>query len=113
MILSMTSFARREKETPFGSLRWELRSVNHRYLDVSLRLPEDLRILETKVREQVAERLSRGKVECNLRYQALEQGRDFAIDHEMVKRLGNAVHEASIHIGNPAPVNYQKYLQKD
>ncbi|MFC1749937.1 YicC/YloC family endoribonuclease [Pseudomonadota bacterium] len=111
MILSMTSFARREKETEFGNLRWELRSVNHRYLDVSLRMPEELRVLETKVREQVAKRLSRGKVECGLRFTASEENRDFAIDHEAVKRLGNAMREATTLISNPAPVNMLDVLR--
>ncbi len=105
MIQSMTSFARREKETEYGNLRWELRSVNHRYLDVNLRMPDELRVLEAKVRERVAGRLGRGKVECGLRFTPAEQDRDFAIDHDAVKRLGNAVREASTHISNPAPVN--------
>jgi len=111
MIQSMTSFARREKETEFGNLRWELRSVNHRYLDVNLRMPDELRVLETKVRERVAGRLSRGKVECGLRFTPSEQDRDFAIDHDAVKRLGNAVREASTHISSPAPVNMLDVLR--
>lgn len=111
MILSMTSFARREKETEFGNLRWELRSVNHRYLDVNLRMPEELRVLESKVRERVAKSLSRGKIECGLRFTPLETNRDFAIDHEAVKRLGNAVREASSHISDPAPINMLDVLR--
>jgi uncharacterized protein (TIGR00255 family) len=111
MILSMTSFARRERETAFGSLRWELRSVNHRYLDVSLRMPDDLRVLETRVRELIAERLNRGKVECGLRFQPVDHGRDFAIDHEMVKRLANAVREATVHVSQPGPVNMLDLLR--
>ena len=105
MILSMTSFARREQDTAFGSLRWELRSVNHRYLDVSLRMPDELRGLELKVRELVAERLKRGKVECGLRFQAADQDRDFAVDHELVKRLSKGLADVSHLLNNPAPIN--------
>lgn len=67
MIRSMTAFARWEHSAEWGHLVWELRSVNHRYLEVTVRLPETLRALETQVRERVGERLSRGKMECNLR----------------------------------------------
>jgi len=67
MIRSMTAFARREQTTDWGHIAWELRSVNHRYLEVAVRLPDPLRVLEPLVRERVSQRLSRGKVECSLR----------------------------------------------
>ncbi|HEU0195748.1 MAG TPA: YicC/YloC family endoribonuclease, partial [Nevskiaceae bacterium] len=70
MILSMTGFARLERQIPAGRLIWELRSVNHRYLDISWRLPEELRSLEPELREIVRKRLGRGKVEASLRYVA-------------------------------------------
>ena len=53
MLRSMTAFARTEQNYAFGSLTWELRSVNHRYLDISFRLPEDMRGLEQTVREKI------------------------------------------------------------
>jgi len=68
MIRSMTGFARVERQYEFGRLCWEMRSVNHRYLDFSLRLPEDFRPLEPDVRTSLGQYLSRGKVEANLRY---------------------------------------------
>ncbi len=67
MIRSMTAFARRTADTDWGQLTWELRSVNHRYLEIGARLPEDLRSIEQALREQAARRLKRGKLECNLR----------------------------------------------
>jgi uncharacterized protein (TIGR00255 family) len=70
MIRSMTGFARVEKKYDFGTLSWELRSVNHRYLDVSVRLPEDLRSLEQPVRDTVSKVLSRGKLDCILRFKS-------------------------------------------
>lgn len=69
MTLSMTAFARQEAGTPWGNLVWELRSVNHRYLEITARLPEDLRGLEPRVREAIGGRLARGKVDCTLRFQ--------------------------------------------
>ena len=68
MIKSMTAFARVQHSEKFGTLTWEMRSVNHRYLEVTCRMPEDLRGLEGRVREKINKRLKRGKVECNLRF---------------------------------------------
>jgi uncharacterized protein (TIGR00255 family) len=70
MIRSMTAFARKESLAEWGLVVWELRSVNHRYLECAVRLPETLRSLEIGVRERVGKYLGRGKVECNLKLQA-------------------------------------------
>jgi len=70
MTLSMTAFSRQQHEQEWGSLTWEIRSVNHRYLETSVRLPESFRALENAVREAVRKRLTRGKVECQLRFQS-------------------------------------------
>ena len=70
MIRSMTAFARGSQNADGIELVWELRSVNHRYLEVQPRLPEDFRQLDASVREAVARRLGRGKVECGLRFRA-------------------------------------------
>jgi uncharacterized protein (TIGR00255 family) len=66
MIRSMTGFARRERQGPWGLLSCELRSVNHRYLELSLRLPDDLRCLEGDARTLLATNLRRGKVEAGV-----------------------------------------------
>jgi len=71
MTLSMTAFARREASPAAGPLAWELRSVNSRYLEVAMRLPEELRGIEMRAREMIAARLGRGKVEAGLRIQAV------------------------------------------
>ncbi|MBK1643268.1 YicC family protein [Thiocapsa imhoffii] len=70
MIKSMTAFARESRSGDFGELTWELRAVNHRYLEPHLRLPEELRSLEARVRARLAARLQRGKLDCTLRYTA-------------------------------------------
>ncbi|OHX19983.1 YicC/YloC family endoribonuclease [Chromobacterium sphagni] len=66
MILSMTGFAAATREFPGGMLSLEVRAVNHRYLDVQMRLPEELRIIEPQLREQIAARVTRGKLECRV-----------------------------------------------
>ena len=68
MIHSMTGYARVETTAAWGRLVWELRSVNHRYLDVQFKLPDEFRVLEAELRQTAAAKLSRGKVECGLRY---------------------------------------------
>jgi uncharacterized protein (TIGR00255 family) len=66
MIRSMTGFARRELQSTWGTLTCELRTVNHRYLEISLRLPDDLRGLDNEVRQLIGTALKRGKVDANL-----------------------------------------------
>ncbi len=112
MVLSMTSFARRECETELGSLRWELRSVNHRYLDITPRLPEELRQIEPLVRERVGRRLGRGKVECALRYQpSASQAREFDVDQATVLRLADALQDLAALVPDPAPVDRLEILR--
>jgi uncharacterized protein (TIGR00255 family) len=69
MIYSMTGYAALSEELPLGTLGVEIRSVNHRYLDVQFRLPDEFRSFEPGMRELVASRLTRGKVECRLGFQ--------------------------------------------
>jgi len=68
MIRSMTGFARVERQFDFGRLSWEMRSVNHRYLEFGLRLPEEFRPLEADIRKCLGQYLSRGKIDATLRF---------------------------------------------
>ncbi|MCX8959130.1 YicC/YloC family endoribonuclease [Erwinia psidii] len=70
MIRSMTAYARHEAKGEWGNAAWELRSVNQRYLETYIRLPEQFRGLEPAIRERIRHRLTRGKIECNLRFDA-------------------------------------------
>ena len=91
MIRSMTAFASCETEVDGYTLIWELRSVNHRYLDVSPRLPEAFRSLEAPVREAVAKHLKRGKLDCNLSVRKEKQGEEpIEINEERLNQLLNA-----------------------
>jgi uncharacterized protein (TIGR00255 family) len=66
MISSMTGYASVTDESPVGGLSLDLRSVNHRYLDIQFRMPDELRLLESDLRERISARVSRGKVECRI-----------------------------------------------
>ena len=91
MVQSMTAFAREEISAEWGAAAWELRSVNHRYLDVSLRLPEELRSLDAGARERIAAKVRRGKIDCSLRVQpAAGGGAGFSLDLDLAKRLLDA-----------------------
>ncbi len=106
MIRSMTAFARHQAQEDWGNATWELRSVNHRYLEVYTRLPEELRALEPEVRERVGKRLKRGKVECNLRFQAsVTDTSTLSINTELAAELAKASREIDQLLYNPAPVH--------
>ena len=88
MTCSMTAFARQQGETPWGLMTWELRSVNHRFLEATVRLPEELRVMEMDVRHLVKQYLSRGKVECNLRFKMTSSDvAGLSINYNLVKDL--------------------------
>jgi len=89
MIRSMTAYAGTEKQFPFGRLVWEIRSVNHRYLDCQPRLPEDFRALEPAIRERVAAKLQRGKIEINLRFHP--QGANITGNLELNQELAKSL----------------------
>lgn len=91
MTLSMTAFSRRERSTAWGNLAWEVRSVNHRYLEIALRLPEDLRGLEPKVREQIAERITRGRVDAVLHWRPAEGGDSLELNAAQLTRVAQAI----------------------
>lgn len=76
MIYSMTGYAVVTKEVPHGSLNLELRSVNNRYLDIQFRLPDELRLLETTMRELLTARVNRGKIDCRLNFSRLAGAED-------------------------------------
>ncbi|WKZ12548.1 MAG: YicC/YloC family endoribonuclease [Gammaproteobacteria bacterium] len=106
MIRSMTGFARTETQSPVGPLLWELRSVNHRYLETQIRLPEGFRAIEPAARQIIAGGVRRGKLDASLtsRTGALEhtQGQ---LDLDYARELiGHARHLATV-AGNAAPID--------
>ena len=88
MIRSMTAFASGERATPWGLLGCELRSVNHRFLETGLRLADELRALEPVLRERVAARIQRGKLDLVMRLRAPEAAVSLAVNEPLLERLG-------------------------
>jgi uncharacterized protein (TIGR00255 family) len=88
MIASMTGFARLERSGPYGTLVCEIRSVNHRFLDATVRLPDSCRALEPELRQGLARELKRGKVDCTLQQRMPQAGAaSLDIDHAALERL--------------------------
>ncbi len=88
MLRSMTGFARQSVDTELGALTWELRAVNHRYLDVQFKLPDELRPQEQAFRQQVGDQLKRGKVECAFRFRrVLDASTEMQLNDELVRLL--------------------------
>ena len=92
MLQSMTGFARQISESSLGTLTCELRAVNHRYLDVQFRLPEELRTKEAELRQQVANVLKRGKVECGIHHRRAAAGaNEISVNLDLVEQLGASI----------------------
>lgn len=93
---SMTAFAHQRSEYPWGSAIWEVRSVNHRYLELSFKLPESWRHLEPRLRDLLRKSLQRGKVECALKIQLQEQDSSLQVNDDIARQVINAAQ----HIAN-------------
>ena len=105
MIRSMTAFAHRELTTEHGTLNWEARTVNHRYLDISLRLPEEFRSLESSLREIIQQSLKRGKVETTLRFNpAAGNASEIRINEPLARALIIACRQLEAITANPEPL---------
>lgn len=97
MIRSMTAYARREINREWGSAAWEIRSVNQRYLEIYIRLPEQFRSLEPMIRERIRGRLTRGKVECNLRFEPDSSAQSLmSLNEKLAKQLLEAANWVKI-----------------
>ena len=112
MILSMTGFAAVGADLPGCALGVELRSVNHRYLDLQLRLPDELRALETAVREVLTSELKRGKVDCRISLSRATPGATtLAVNAERVAQLRDAAVEVLRHAPGSAPLSTIEILR--
>ena len=103
MIRSMTAFADGEINVDNLTILCELRSVNHRYADVSVKLPERLRFAEADIRRLIGDKLKRGKIECALSYKKLAAIQSFNINLLTVQNLLAATTEIEANMNNPQP----------
>ncbi|MBM5812526.1 MAG: YicC family protein [Gammaproteobacteria bacterium] len=112
MIRSMTGFARAERSGPGGVLTWELRGVNHRYLEVSLRLPEELRSAEAAFRQAIGAVARRGKVDGTLSLRpASADRRGLTLDEALLDRLAEAAASLQRRLGPSAHIEVGDLLR--
>src|SRR5690606_4881094 len=95
MIRSMTAYASGERATPWGTLGCELRAVNHRFLEIGLRAPDELRPLEPMLRERVGARVSRGKLDLSLRLRPAAGASSLHVDQALLDQLAALAGEAA------------------
>ncbi len=108
MTKSMTAFARSES----GHISWELRSVNHRYLEVSFKIPDAFRSLEMTFRNQLKTTLNRGKIDCQLRIgQSQTTGSALSIDENLLNEINQVLTTIIPKLTNAAPVNPLEVLK--
>lgn len=112
MIRSMTGFARRERQGPWGTLVCELRTVNHRYLETSLRLPDELKSLDNEARQAIAAALRRGKVDTSLYLKASAGAqRSLELDPLLLAELLARLAEVRARLPEPGAVSPLELLR--
>ena len=112
MIASMTGFARREAAGPFGTLVCELRSVNHRFLDAALRIPDSCRGLEPELRQALSRTLKRGKIDCTISLRGADQAASsLEIDPAALARLLERLRTLSAALPQPGQVDLIELLR--
>lgn len=111
MILSMTGYANTHADFASGSLSVELRAVNYRYLDVQLKMPDELRGLEGALRELLATQLQRGKVECRINYAARNVANGIALNQNLLQKLTQWNAQVQASLPNAASLSVHEVLQ--
>jgi len=106
MMVSMTAYGREQADGEWGQASCEIRTLNHRYLETSIRLPEELREFEQAVREKVSTRLNRGRVDCVIRYErATVSMGPLMVDRDLSARLIEAAEGISARLNKSAAIN--------
>ncbi|MBR9873122.1 YicC family protein [Vibrio sp. J1-1] len=112
MIYSMTAYARKEVKGDWGSAVWEIRSVNQRYLETYFRMPEQFRALEPLLRDRFRKRLARGKVECNLRFEANPAAKgELSINETLANQVIKAAEQVMHMTGELSRINPFQVMQ--
>ncbi len=112
MIVSMTAYGREEGSGSWGQASCEIRTVNHRYLEMSIRLPEELRALEQSVRDKISSRLKRGKIDCAIRHEQIENiETSLSINQNLVSQLIESTESIAKQIKEPVSLNPMDILR--
>jgi len=107
----MTSFAREDSKQEIGVFTWELRSVNHRYLEAFLRLPDEFRKLESEIRLRLKSKLHRGKVECALTYKPSMEINDISLNEAMVDQLNQCIGLVEDKVSKVRPISPMEIIR--
>jgi uncharacterized protein (TIGR00255 family) len=111
MIRSMTGFARRERQYPWGLLAWEVKTVNHRYLEIGLRLAEEFRAAESDFRQAVAAAVRRGKLDCSLHFRPAAGGGALEVDAPLLAALTARARETALAAGPAGRIDVIEMLR--
>jgi uncharacterized protein (TIGR00255 family) len=111
MIRSMTGFARRERQFPWGLLAWELKTVNHRFLEIGCRLPEEFRIAEADFRQTIAGAVRRGKVESSLHFRPTVVASSLEVDGELLISLTLRAQQVASQAGSASRIDVMDLLR--
>ncbi len=112
MTSSMTAFARKQADFAWGTLIWEIRSVNQRYLEPAFRLPEQFRSTESALRDWLRKNISRGKIEAQLKFQPdMSEGSQIPINEALLDQLNKALEEVAVHTGASAHTSALEILK--
>jgi uncharacterized protein (TIGR00255 family) len=107
----MTGFARREQQFPWGSLAWELRTVNHRFMEVGCRLPEEFRSAEADFRQTIAGAVRRGKVDGSLHFRPTVATGSLEVDPELIASLTLRAQQVAAQAGSAARIDVMDLLR--
>jgi uncharacterized protein (TIGR00255 family) len=107
----MTGFARRERQFPWGLLAWELRTVNHRFLEIGCRLPEEFRAAEADFRQTIAGAVRRGKVDCSLYFRPAVIAGSLEVDAELLASLTQRAQQLASQAGGTAHIDVMDLLR--
>jgi uncharacterized protein (TIGR00255 family) len=111
MIRSMTGFARREQQFPWGMLAWELKTVNHRFMEVGCRLPEEFRVAEADFRQTIAGAVKRGKVDGSLHFRPAVATNSLEVDADLLGSLTLRAQQVALQAGSAARIDVMDLLR--
>lgn len=111
MIRSMTGFARRERQFPWGLLTWEIKTVNHRFLEIGCRLPEEFRAAEAEFRQSIAGAVRRGKADCSLHFRPAVASASFEVDARLLSGLTERARQIAAQAGAAARIDVMDLLR--
>jgi uncharacterized protein (TIGR00255 family) len=107
----MTGFARRERQFPWGLLAWELKTVNHRFLEIGCRLPEEFRGAEADFRQTIAGAVRRGKTDCSLHFRPAVASTSLEVDADLLRSLTERAQQVAADLGAAAGIDVVDLLR--